>query len=121
MRGKNPGRPASRGDVMINIKYNRKLSQVKIKGHAASAEKGKDIICASVSMLAYTLAQNLRFAEQQGYVEDLEILLDEGDARIVCRPVENEETVECIFETIGTGFLLLKKNYPEFVRFVVVG
>lgn len=106
---------------MIRIKYNRKLNTLKMKGHAGSAEEGKDLICAAATTLAYTLAQNLKIAERQGCVEDLEIILEPGDARISCRPTDDLETVQCMFETVRTGFLLLEGNYPDFIKFSEVG
>ena len=50
---------------MIKVIYHRDLNRVSVVGHAMSAEKGQDIVCASVSILIYTLAsfvENLKDA-----------------------------------------------------------
>ena len=35
---------------------------LKVKGHAGAAPQGYDTVCASASMLAYTVAQNIKMA-----------------------------------------------------------
>ena len=41
---------------MIQAVYDRNENKIAIKGHAYSGEPGHDLICASASMLVYTLA-----------------------------------------------------------------
>lgn len=89
-----------------------------MKGHADFANKGEDIICASASILAYTLAQNVRYMESAGVAKDVHIILEEGNAVIACTPVEESETLLCIYDTITTGFALLQCNYPDHVNFI---
>lgn len=103
---------------MIYVKYNREKLILKMKGHADFANKGEDIICASASILAYTLAQNVRYMESAGVAKDVHIILEEGNAVIACTPVEESETLLCIYDTITTGFALLQCNYPDYVNFI---
>ncbi len=103
---------------MINVKYDRENLVLKMKGHSYAGEPGKDIICASASILAYTLAQNIRYLESAGVAKDVNIILTEGEALISCKAVEEKETLLCVYDTITTGFALLHGNYPENVNFV---
>ena len=41
---------------MVTITHN--ANQIRASGHANYAEHGKDIVCASISILLYTLATN---------------------------------------------------------------
>ena len=107
---------------MISVKYNAEGYRLSVEGHSGYAEPGKDIICSAASILAYTLAQNLMFAKEDGYIQDLQANLEQGNAEISCKPVAGrEEEVQCIFSVVRTGFLLLGTNYPKFINFSEVG
>ena len=67
---------------MITVVYHRDLNRVSIEGHAQSGEVGHDLVCASVSTLAYTLAAfvlNMKDAKQ---VYNPKVELNDGDALI---------------------------------------
>ena len=103
---------------MINVKYDRENLILKMKGHANAGKKGEDIICASASMLAYTLAQNIKYLENAGVAKDVNIILEDGCALISCSPVDEKETLLCVYDTITTGFALLYNNYPNNLKFI---
>ena len=44
---------------MVVIDYNRQFPRVTVKGHAGTAPAGQDLVCAAVSTLTYTLAENV--------------------------------------------------------------
>ena len=44
---------------MILVTYYRSYNRLTVEGHAHSGEPGKDLVCASASILAYTLAANV--------------------------------------------------------------
>ena len=85
------------------------------KGHAGAGPKGYDLVCASASMLCYTLAAVMQkmYAESSLH-EKAEIFLEEGNSHIKVRPVA-ERYNECIhaFFVIQTGFELLARSYPK--------
>ena len=60
---------------MIRAVYDRKDNKITVEGHAYSGEPGHDLICASASMLIYTIAvavENMKNAEHvSGAVIDL--------------------------------------------------
>ncbi len=103
---------------MINVKYDRENLILKMKGHAESNPGGPDVICACATMLMYTLAQNVKFLEDAGVAKDVHIITEEGHAVVSCSPVEEKETLLCVFDTITTGFLMLHGNYPENIKFI---
>ena len=55
---------------MITAKFYLKPSNgsihMTLKGHAKAAPYGEDLICASATMLAYTVAQAVQFMHEQG-------------------------------------------------------
>lgn len=78
---------------MIQVMF--KNNELKVKGHSQLAEKGKDILCASVSTILYMLIA-------VGCKGDI----DEGSARIT---IDNPEILD------GTRVMLdsLSQLYPE--------
>lgn len=101
---------------MITVKRNG-LS-ITINGHANSAECGKDLICASASILFYTLVENVGQMERKGKCK-AQIKALEGDAevKIAVLPAYFDEAVMLI-EHIMVGYEILSSEYPEYIRIV---
>ena len=107
---------------MIKVKFmmdeEHHLIRLTLKGHAGQAEHGQDIVCASASILAYTVAQIVKAMEHHGDLEGKpNIDLNEGDATIMCRcrdPKDFGELVHTFF-VAHVGYALLAHNYPEYV------
>ena len=88
-----------------------------IRGHADSAPRGSDLICASVTMLAYTLAQAVEFLYQQGALKKKpRIRLEEGDVTIIATPRDDYfAQVLQSYWVAQCGCYVLARNYPQFV------
>lgn len=88
-----------------------------LRGHARQDNPGKDIVCASASILAYTLAQTLKYIQSQGGIHKLRIKIDSGDAKITCYPTEEfYDVVLHTYLTTEVGISLLEHNFPEYVE-----
>lgn len=90
-----------------------KLS-LTVSGHANTAPKGRDLLCAAVSALAET------------FIATAEIMAEKGDCRCkadvadgfaeVCCQCETEDAFAVLSVSLGTiktGFALLESNYPK--------
>ena len=113
---------------MINATFNHyeeiRYLKLVVKGHAGSDVKGRDLVCASASILLYTLAQTVDDMEQHGdFTCEPIIETEEGDALITCHCKSDETYAEAVtaFKTIWTGFTLLAHNYPQYVELTTVG
>ena len=90
---------------------------MKVKGHADTAPKGADLVCASATMLVYTVGQAMMFMYEQGQLEEKpHIKIKEGKAIVVARPKEDflAETLHT-FWVAQCGAHTLACNYPEAV------
>ena len=97
---------------MVTIDYDRKCTRVTVKGHAGTAPAGQDLVCAAVSTLTYTLAENVAQLHRLGKVAEPEIRLENGYAEISCVPVEGYQSgIRIIFEAVCIGFALLSGKY----------
>lgn len=104
---------------MINITFKPNTMELIIKGHAEHGKKGKDIVCAAVSTLFYTLGEALWQSSSMLYEEPL-IKEEEGDAYIVCHPKEEYEgNIARTYWTILIGMQMIAEQYPKNVKFVV--
>lgn len=107
---------------MVKVIYDRNQPSVTMEGHAGSGTAGHDLVCASLSILAYTLASSLELLDDEEQRCNVHVELKEGEGLISCDPDENCcRTVTIIFETICTGFDLLAQNYPNHVFFEITG
>ena len=105
---------------MIQVVYQRKKHMLTVKGHAKSAEFGHDLICASASILCYTLASAVSDMKKAGDIKKCVIDLREGDTAISCKPYSKvESVVHLVFMTVCRGFALLARDYPEFINFEI--
>lgn len=83
---------------------------VKITGHAGYARTGYDIICASASILFYTLHLALASTGRDVSFDD-----DAGNIS-----VERDEETEKITDYFFQGFIALSENYPKHVEISIV-
>lgn len=105
---------------MIQVIYYRKFNRLTITGHANSAEPGHDLVCASASILAYTLGANVANMADAGQVRQPIIKLGEGDTEISCNPRHNlKSTITLVFDTICAGFSMLAHDYPEYITYKI--
>ena len=109
---------------MIKVKFSydkgKRECSLRVEGHAGQAIIGEDLVCASASILAYTIAQIIKGMEHHGdLVETPTLNLESGDATIVCRAKDDYLFSELMqdFFVIRTGYALLERNYPLYVDF----
>ena len=90
----------------------KKLS-LRLEGHAGYEEHGKDIVCASASILAYTLASIVDSLTDESTID-----LSSGDTTIECECKDDETyiAVANAFHYTQVGYTLLAQNYPQYVR-----
>lgn len=91
-----------------------KLS-LRLEGHARCAEPGKDIVCASASILAYTLASIIKKCDTNSNIN-----LEGGDATIEsdCNDPLMKDIIENSFNFAVAGYAQLEHNYPQYVRLI---
>ena len=89
-----------------------------LKGHAEAAPKGEDLICASATMLAYTVAQAMQFMfENNKLTKKPKIRIKDGEAVIVATPTdESYAEVLHTFWVAQCGIHVLAHNYPQNVK-----
>ena len=105
---------------MTQVIYYRKYHRLTMTGHAGAGEQGHDLVCASASMLAYTLAVNVTNMASQGNVRQPITKLNEGDTEISCNPKSNlRHIVTLVFDSVCLGFELLAHDYPENISFEI--
>ena len=107
---------------MIRVVYHRLYNRVTIEGHAGSGPEGHDLVCASVSALALTLAGNVSYMQAQEAVYGVIMKLEEGSAEIQCTAYRRyKDSVEQIYRAICVGFELLASKYPNNISYDVRG
>ena len=85
---------------------------------------GHDLICASASILAYTIAHIVITMERHGDLEgDPIIALESGDAVITIKCKNNDIYAEAAhaYFVAQAGYSLLARNFPQFVELITVG
>jgi uncharacterized protein YsxB (DUF464 family) len=89
-----------------------------IKGHAGMAEKGRDIVCASVSVLGQTalLGLNAYLSQQPQWKIDeegyLECWLPESITRTEL------DTAQIILHTMELGLLSIEESYEQYLKVI---
>lgn len=111
---------------MIKARFNETKTgniSLSIKGHAGAAEVGQDIVCASASILAYTVAQLVKdYSASDMLKKKPTIMLKKGSSTVTCSP-KNEyyDEVKHSFYVVLTGLSLLAHNYPQYVVLEMFG
>ncbi len=103
---------------MVKVEYKSAVRkcELKISGHAESAPKGEDLVCAGVSTLFLTLCKALE--ENKQFLVKSDISKEAGNSHLTVEVKPRfERTVALIFYTILEGFELLSVLYPENITF----
>ena len=107
---------------MIRVVYHREYNRLTMEGHAQSGEPGHDLVCAAASMLAYTLAANVKALEKTGQATDMIADLREGKAEVSCKAhYRMKAIVTMIFDAVCMGFSLLARDEAEYITYEVRG
>lgn len=105
---------------MIKVTFTEKgkTLSLRIEGHAGYAETGKDIVCASASILAYTLATII---DTFGLISTIN--LKSGDTTIECECFDDPmmDVIRDSFNYAQVGYTLLAQNYPQYVELITDG
>lgn len=110
--------------VNMDINEEKKTLSLTLSGHAGQAAAGYDIICASATILAYTVAQVIKLMQKDKLLAKKPVIrLKEGDIEISCR-CDSKENYASAFHTYFTaqvGYSLLAHNYPQYITFQTLG
>lgn len=105
---------------MIEIIYYPRFNAVIVKGHAGFAEPGKDIVCAGVSAVTWTLAETVKKLVSEDKAMEPKVMITSGRAEISVDALPKfEEYIRDIFECICRGFRRIAEQSPEYVSFIV--
>lgn len=104
---------------MINVVYNKGHNKLSVTGHAGSAEKGKDLICAATTILVNTVAAAVeKFAYHDNVMRSHCIEIKDGNAQISYTPAHRyKATIGLAIDSICIGFELLAVSYPENISY----
>ena len=104
--------------VMVTFTETGQILSLRIEGLAGQAEIGKDIVCASCSILAYTVAKIVNDALNNGHLETSPIIdIERGGALILCSPNDSKYAeIRHAYEVVQEGYALLAENYPQYVE-----
>ena len=88
---------------MTRVVYEPDLPAIEFDGHAGAGLRGRDPVCAALSILLFTLLEGAPGAQAR---------FSEGGCRV-------QGGDRACYELIGAGCRLLAENYPDFVRWEV--
>ena len=120
---------------MIEIKITKNQNEIEIyaKGHAKSAEKGKDIICAFASSAISFLDIASDFLKSRNKIENDDVV-EPGNATltfnqqainktdsmdITIRKIVNNSSIDLLVDTATSFFKQLSIQYPDYVSFSI--
>lgn len=107
---------------MIHVVYHRKYHRLTVEGHAQSGEAGHDLVCASASILTYTLGAAVQNMAAGGQVTSPITTFESGHAEVWCKsPHRLRAAVTLTFDTVCAGFELLAKKYPGNISYRIMG
>lgn len=87
-----------------------------------SDEAGKDLVCASASILAHTLAENVANMAVNEQVRQPVLKMESGKCEIGCQASHKyRAVVTLVFDTVCAGFELLAVQYPAYIHYEIRG
>lgn len=100
----------------ITIKKTSLGREIYIKGHSGDGvQKEGSVVCAAISTLSQTLAQNLFDYEDEGEVDIIGVSIKSGESYFSY--ITDSENVNLVVDSICKGFMLVADCFPERVTF----
>ena len=94
------------------IKVELKDNIITIKGHAGYDDKGKDIVCASVSSIVITTINAIIEINPDG------IDYSDLDNEIIIRKLKEDETVNKLLNNMILLLENLEKDYKDYIKII---
>lgn len=98
---------------MVNVKIgirNDQIQSVVIEGHADSACKGEDLVCAGVSSIGVGVLNTLdELAHNKCHLE-----MDNGYINVQVK--ENNDIVQTILHTVWIQLKTMSESYKEYIK-----
>jgi len=109
---------------MINVRMTAngrtKKVRIQVKGHAQTAEKGADLVCAAASMVTMMIAQHIRDLDliPEFFKGKPKVMTESGDALVecACSSAENYNVLRHDLIVLTRGYFLLQYNYLDRVK-----
>ena len=102
---------------MTKITLSVQGTYLTLDGHAGAGPRGRDIVCAALSALAFTLA---RVAQKNtAYGTRFDANWEEATLFLHCEPEDKAAQERChhLFAAFGEGFRMIAEAYPEYASF----
>lgn len=104
--------------ITATFDYTDKVYSFSILGHAAYAEQGKDIVCASVSSLSTMIAN-----EVLNRCDNAICRVENGllSCQVDLNKFEHAESyyISCLFEMLEANIQQIEQQYPDNIKVVV--
>ena len=94
------------------IKVELKDNLITIKGHAGYDDKGKDIVCASVSSIVITTINGIIEIDPDA------IEYSDLDNELVIKKIKEDETVNKLLNNMILLLENLEKDYKDYVKII---
>ena len=97
--------------ITVNIqKENKKYKKISILGHAMYADRGKDIVCSSVSSIVITTVNGI-LSLNKGSLSYMV-----GKKGMTIEIKSDDQTTQCLIHNMVNLLKDLEKQYPENVE-----
>ncbi len=103
--------------TVVEIKISLRTLELQARGHAGSAEAGKDLVCCAVSTLVQTLVRNMELCHVRGELLDLTEEIREGYVYIMPRPYGwSLREIVTVYRAIREGLRALAEENEDYIR-----
>ncbi|HAQ40238.1 MAG TPA: hypothetical protein DCM73_04955 [Clostridiales bacterium] len=102
---------------MIKITIYRTKGEISgfiVEGHSDYAEEGMDIVCASVSILSYTVLNSINLVAGIE-PENINYDVDEDTGLMSLRTLVNNDKTDVIYRSFMVGIELLLEDYSDYI------
>ncbi|MGL5021094.1 MAG: ribosomal-processing cysteine protease Prp [Mycoplasmatales bacterium] len=96
----------------MDITNNTNEETIHIHGHAKYSDYGNDIVCAGISMLTFTIANQILKIDSK-----FDIFVDEND--ITLKNNKSNHDINLLIETLKTGFNMVNDEYSKHIKITI--
>lgn len=94
-----------------HITKSNRIEKVIITNHANAAEHGQDIVCAAISAVSFTIAEQILSIDKAFALE-----MDEAEARMIFSNNLTNDKVDLLLETLVTGMKMIASTNSQYMN-----
>lgn len=100
--------------IKVIVRYKQtQIQEIKVSGHAQSADYGKDLVCAGVSAICSGIANTLVVYH---FLDENKGTIDYREGFVRIKVDQFDERIQVVLETFVISLMTIEESYSKYIK-----